>query len=70
MANLTNPVASTASFAMISSSRTLRNQGQMLATGSKGASDIVDYVVGSSLSTSVTVLNGVTKGSTLWRQNA
>lgn len=64
MANLTNPVASTASFAMISSSRTLRNQGQMLATGSKGASDIVDYVVGSSLATSVTVLNGVTKGST------
>lgn len=64
MANLTNPVASTASYSMIKSNRNLRGEGQKLATGSKGTSDIVDYVVGSKLQTSATVLRGVSKGAT------
>ena len=62
MANLTNPVTDVARFAMNISSRRISLAGEQIATGKRGPSDIVDYVIGSKLKTNTEVLNSVSKG--------
>ena len=62
MANLTNPVTDVARFAMKTSSRKISLAGEQIATGKRGPSDIVDYVIGSKLRTNTEVLNSVSKG--------
>jgi flagellin-like hook-associated protein FlgL len=61
MANLTNPVTDVARFAMKDSSRRIGLAGEQIATGKRGPSDIVDYVIGSKLRNNATVLSSVSK---------
>jgi flagellin-like hook-associated protein FlgL len=62
MANLTNPVTDVARFAMKNSSRKIGLAGEQIATGKRGPSDIVDYVIGSKLRNNADVLSSVSKG--------
>ena len=63
MVNLVNPVSQFAAFAMKASSVNLADAGLRLATGSRGTSNTVDYIVGSGLQDGTTVLKSVVKGS-------
>lgn len=63
MVNLVNPVSQFAGYAMKTSSTNLADAGLRLATGSRGTSNTVDYVVGSGLNDGTTVLKSVVKGS-------
>lgn len=62
MATLSNPLSGIAQYAIKTSNNALAIKGKQLATGNKGTDDIVDYIVGSSLKTTSTVLSGVSKG--------
>ena len=63
MANLVNPVSTSAGFVMKSSARQLSLSGQQIASGQRGPSNIVDYVIGSKLRDNTILLRSVSKAT-------
>jgi len=64
MTDFINPISQVAGYAMKSATLKLRDAGERLATGDRGKANIVDYVVGSQLRDTATVLKSVSKSAT------
>jgi flagellin-like hook-associated protein FlgL len=63
VANLINPISTTAGFVMKSSAKQLSQSGGQIATGLRGPSNIVDYVIGSKLRDNTAILRSVAKAA-------